>query len=196
MEISAELIKKIRDETGVAVMEIKNALAEASGDPEKAKAILRKKSVAAALKKAEREIKNGIIEAYVHDSKIGVLVEIGCETDFVARNEDFKNFAHEIALQIAATNPLYISKDSIPPEVLEKQKDLFEDEALKEGKPKKIVSKIVEGKMKNYFAESCLLCQPWVKDETKTVQDLLNEIIQKLGENIKISRFVRYRLGE
>jgi elongation factor Ts len=196
MEISAELIKKIRDETGVAVMEVKNALAEASGDPEKAKAILRKKSVAAALKKAEREIKNGIIEAYVHDSKIGVLVEIGCETDFVARNEDFKNFAHEIALQIAATNPLYISKDSIPPEVLEKQKDLFEDEALKEGKPKKIVSKIVEGKMKNYFAESCLLCQPWVKDETKTVQDLLNEIIQKLGENIKISRFVRYRLGE
>jgi len=150
MEIDAELIKKIREETGVSVMDIKAALEEAGGDENAAKKILIAKGVAAAAKKSEREIKAGRIEAYVHDDKIGVLVEIGCETDFVARNDDFKNFAHEIAMQIAATDP----------------------------------------------TEETLLESEWIKDPSKTVQDLLNEIIQKLGENIKISRFVRYRLGE
>jgi len=196
MEISAEQIKKVREETGVSVIEVKKALVEAKGDEQKAKAILRKKGAASAEKKSEREIKSGVIEAYIHDSKIGVLIEIGCETDFVARNTDFKNFAHEIALQIAATNPLYVSKDQIPQEVLEKQKDLFEDEALSDKKPKNILDKIVEGKLEKYYQEACLLNQPSVRDDSKTVQDLLSEIIQKLGENIKISRFVRFRLGE
>lgn len=197
MEISAEDIKALREMTGAGVMDIKEALSQAAGNREKAIEILRKKGSLVAAEKAGRKTQEGLIESYIHaGGKIGVILEINCETDFVSRNPEFRQLAHELALQIAATNPLYISKEDVPPEVLEKQRDLFEDEAISDRKPKDAIPKIVEGKMEKFFQESCLMLQPWVRDEKMTVGDLVKEKIAKLGENIVIKRFTRYALGE
>jgi elongation factor Ts len=197
MEISVKEIKEIRELTGAGVMEAKKALAEAKGDRKQAIEILRKKGTLIAAKKASRSTREGLVTAYVHaGGKIGVILELNCETDFVARNPEFGELAHELALQIAATNPLYISRDSVPPEVLEKQKDLFEDEAIADRKPKNAIKKIVEGKMEKFYQESCLLDQPSIRDDKKTVADIVQEKVAKLGENIVVKRFTRYALGE
>ncbi len=197
MAVSTELIKELRERTGVGIMDCKKALIECDGDIEKAIEYLRKKGIATAQKRGAREAKEGQIHAYIHPGgKIGVLVEVNCETDFTARTEDFKNFVKDIAMQIAAQNPIAIRKEDIPPEVIEKEKEIYASQAREEGKPEKVIERIVEGKLKRFFTEACLLEQPFIKNTDITVQDLLNELIAKTGENIIIRRFVRYQLGE
>ncbi len=197
MAVSTELIKELRERTGVGIMDCKKALIECNGDIEKAIEYLRKKGIATAQKRGARETKEGQIYAYIHPGgKIGVLVEVNCETDFTARTEDFKNFVKDIAMQIAAQNPIAIKREDIPPEVIEKEKEIYASQAREEGKPEKVIEKIVEGKLKKFFTEACLLEQPFIKNPDITVQDLLNELIAKTGENIVIRRFVRYQLGE
>ena len=197
MAVSTELIKELRERTGVGIMDCKKALIECDGDIEKAIEYLRKKGIATAQKRGAREAKEGQIYAYIHPGgKIGVLVEVNCETDFTARTEDFKNFVKDIAMQIAAQNPIAIRKEDIPPEVIEKEKEIYASQAREEGKPEKVIERIVEGKLKRFFTEACLLEQPFIKNTDITVQDLLNELIAKTGENIIIRRFVRYQLGE
>jgi len=197
LAVSTELIKELRERTGVGIMDCKKALIECNGDIEKAIEYLRKKGIATAQKRGARETKEGQIYAYIHPGgKIGVLVEVNCETDFTARTEDFKNFVKDIAMQIAAQNPIAIKREDIPPEVIEKEKEIYASQAREEGKPEKVIEKIVEGKLKKFFTEACLLEQPFIKNPDITVQDLLNELIAKTGENIVIRRFVRYQLGE
>ncbi len=197
MAISAKVVKELRDKTGAGFMDCKKALEEANGDIEKAIEILKKKGIAKAAKKASRTASEGLIGSYIHHGgKIGVLVEVNCETDFVARTEDFKNLVNEIAMQIAASSPLYVKREDIPEDVLEKEKEVFRAQALESGKPEKIIDKIVNGKMEKYYKEVCLLEQPYIRDDEKTVQDLINEAIAKLGENIVVKRFVRFVIGE
>ncbi len=197
MEISAKMVKELRDKTNAGMMDCKKALAESGGDFDKAVTYLREKGIAKAAAKAGREAKEGIITAYIHPgSKLGVLIEIDCETDFVARTEDFQNFAKDVAMQIAAANPIAVTRDQIEPAAVEKEKEIFRHQAINEGKPEKILDKIVEGKLEKYFAETCLLEQPFVKNADKTMEEYLKEIISKLGENIVIRRFARFRLGE
>jgi elongation factor Ts len=197
LAVSAELIKELRERTGVGIMDCKKALIECNGDIEKAIEYLRKKGIATAQKRGARETKEGQIHAYIHPGgKIGVLVEVNCETDFTARTEDFKNFVKDIAMQIAAQNPIAVKREDIPPEVVEKEKEIYASQAREEGKPEKVIERIVEGKLKRFFSEACLLEQPFIKNPDITVQDLLNELIAKTGENIVIRRFVRYQLGE
>lgn len=195
MEIKANDIAELRAKTGLPMMECKKALVEAAGDEAKAIAILRKKGIAKAGEKAERSTKAGLIESYIHNGgKIGVLVEVLVETDFVAKNEEFKTFVHDLALHIAAVNPKYISKNDVQEAEKKEQEKMFKDEVT--GKPANIVKKIVEGKMEKYFSEVCLLNQPFVKDQDKTIENLLHEKIAKIGENIVISRFVRFEIGK
>ena len=195
MTISASDIAKLREKTGLGMMECKKALEEAGGDETKALEVLRKKGAAKAASKSERVVREGVVESYVHDNKIGVLVEVLAETDFVAKNDDFKSFVHDIALHIAASNPKYVSSSDVPTnEVEEEKKNLMAQDDMK-GKPKEIAEKIVEGRIKKYFEQICLLDQPFIKDQDKTVGELLNGTIQKIGENIVISRFVRFELG-
>lgn len=194
--ITAKEIAELRTETGLPMMEVKSALIEAQGNKEEAIEILRKRGIGKAAKKAERETKSGMIECYSHDGKIGVILEVLTETDFVARNEEFKTFIHDIALHIAAMNPKYVSSDLIPAEESDKEKSIFMEEVKASGKPEEIAAKIVEGKMGKYFEEICLLNQPFIKDPDKKIGDLLNELIAKIGENIVISRFTRYELGQ
>ncbi len=197
MGISAQDVKALRDKTGAGFMDCKRALEEAGGDFEKAIEILRKKGIAVARKKAGRETKEGIIGAYIHTGgKIGVLVEVNCETDFVARNELFQELVKNIAMQIAASNPKYISPEDIPKEVLEKEKEIYREQALKQGKPEKVVDRIVEGKLRKFYEDVCLLEQPYIRDPEKKVKDYINEVIAKIRENIVVSRFVRYQVGE
>ncbi len=197
MEITAKAVKELRDKTGAGMMDCKNALKEANGDMDKAVEILRKKGIAKAEKKASREASDGLVEAYIHPGgKLGVLVEINCETDFVANTTDFKTFVHDIAMHIAATNPIAIDRESVPKEVIEKEERIYREQALESGKPEHIVDRIVTGKMEKFFAEHVLLEQPFIKDPDKTVKDYLTEVIAKLGENINIRRFTRYRIGE
>ena len=197
MAISAKEVKELREKTGAGIMDCKAALKEADGDMEKAIEILKKKGIAKAAKKASRVASDGLIGSYIHHGgKIGVLVEVNCETDFVAKTDDFKNLVNEIAMQIAASNPLYVKREDIPEEVLSKEKEVYRAQALESGKPEKIVDRIVEGKMEKYFKEVCLLEQPYIRDDEKTVKDLINETIAKVGENIVVRRFVRYVLGE
>jgi len=196
MKIDVELVKKLRDMTGSGVMDCKGALKEADGDIEKAVEILRKKGIAKAEKKAGREVKEGLIWSYIHPgNKIGVLVEVNCETDFVARTDDFKNFTKDIAMQIAATNPLAITREDIDPKIIEKEKEIYAEQAKSQGKPEAVIEKIVEGRLEKYFQEACLMEQPFVKDPQKTIKDYLTEMVAKLSENIVISRFVRFQLG-
>ncbi len=197
MEIKADLVKELRAKSNAGMMDCKKALLESKGDPEKAEKILREKGLALASKKASRTAKEGLIESYIHPgSRIGVMVEVNCETDFVARNEMFKTFVHDISLHIAAAAPLYISIDEVPEEIIEKEKEIYKNQALNEGKPEKIVDKIAEGKIKKFYEENVLLEQSFVKDTDTSIGDLLTQNIAKIGENIVIRRFTRYVLGE
>jgi elongation factor Ts len=196
-EITTQMIKELREKTGAGIVDCKKALVEAGGDIEKAVEILRKKGAAKAAKKAERATAEGAVFSYIHGGgKVGVLVELNCETDFVARNETFKELGHEIAMQIAAMAPEYVSKEEVPAEVIEKEKEVLREQALAEGKPEHIVEKIVEGRLAKFYAEKCLLEQPWIKDDSKTIKDLITDYITKLGENIKVRRFARFEVGK
>jgi len=191
------MVKQLREKTGAGMMDCKKALIKADGDMEKAITILREQGLAKAARKAGRAVKEGLIMAYIHPGdKLGVLVEINCETDFVARTDDFKNFCKDIAMQIAATNPLVVKREDIRAELIEKEKDIYRTQAINEGKPEKVVDRIVEGKLEKYFQEVTLLEQPFIKDQDKNIKDILTEAIARLGENIQIKRFTRYRLGE
>ena len=195
--ISAAMVKQLREKTGAGMMDCKNALSEVKGDIEKAIELLRKKGLATARKRAGRALDEGIIQSYIHmNGKLGVLVEVNCETDFVAKNEDFQNFTKNIAMHIAATNPLGIAPEDISQDIIEKEKEIYRAQALDMGKPENVVDKIVEGKLKKFYEENCLLNQPYVRDPDMSVADLLNEMIAKIGENISIKRFVRYQVGE
>jgi elongation factor Ts len=196
MSVSAEKVKELREKTGVGFMECKAALQEANGDPEAATTILRKKGLASAAKKSGRETKEGLIGSYIHNGKIGVLVEVNCESDFVARNSDFQALVKDIAMQIAASDPRFVRKEDVTEDLLAKERDIYKDQARSTGKPENVLDKIVEGRMSKYYSESCLLEQPFVKDPDVTVKDHIASHIQKIGENIQVRRFVRYKLGE
>lgn len=196
MNINAKDVAKLREMSGVGMMDCKKALEETSGDFDKAMEILRKKGAKAAEKRAGREAKEGIIVSYIHNGRVGVLLELNSETDFVAKNSDFKNLAGEIALQIAAMNPKYVSPSDISTEEIEKEKEIETEKMKESGKPTEIIGKIVEGKIDKYYSEVCLLKQPFFKDEKKTVEDLINEAIAKIGEKIEIGRFARYEIGK
>ena len=196
-KISAGMVKELREKTGAGMMDCKKALSEVNGDMEKAVEFLRKKGLATAQKRAGRALNEGIIQSYIHmTGKLGVLVEVNCETDFVAKNEDFQEFAKNIAMHIAASNPLGITPEDVPEDLIEKEKEIYRAQALEMGKPENVIDKIVEGKLKKFYEESCLLNQPYVRDTNISVADLLNELIAKIGENISIKRFVRYQIGE
>jgi elongation factor Ts len=195
--INAAMVKQLREKTGAGMMDCKNALSEVEGDVDKAIELLRKKGLATAQKRAGRALSEGIIQSYIHmTGKLGVLVEVNCETDFVAKNEDFQEFSKNIAMHIAATNPLGITPEDIAQEVVEKEKEIYRAQALDMGKPENVVDKIVEGKLKKFYEESCLMNQPYVRDTDISIADLLNQMIAKIGENISIKRFVRYQIGE
>ncbi|MDD4803362.1 MAG: translation elongation factor Ts [Syntrophomonas sp.] len=197
MEITAATVKELRDRTGAGMMDCKKALQETSGDIEKAIDELRTKGLAKAAKKAGRVASEGVIVSYIHGKgRIGVLVELNCETDFVGNTEEFRQLAYDIAMQIAATNPDYLSREKVPEEVLIREKDILKSQALEEGKPEKIIDKMVEGRIEKYYKEHCLLEQPFIKDGDKTIQQLIHESISKFGENISIRRFTRYEVGE
>lgn len=195
--ISASDVKLLREKTGAGMMDCKNALTEANGDMEKAIKILRGKGLASAAKKAGRIAAEGVVDSYIHmGGKIGVLVEVNCETDFVAKTPVFKQLVKDIAMQIAAANPLYLDPEDVPADVLEKEKEILRAQALNEGKPEKIVDKMVEGRIQKYYKEFCLLEQAFVKEPEKSIRDLVNEKIAEIGEKISIRRFVRYEMGE
>lgn len=197
MQIDAKTVKALREKTGAGMMDCKKALQEAGGDEEKAVVILREKGLAAAARRAGRMAAQGLVDAYIHlGGKVGVLLEVNCETDFVARNEQFREFTRNICLQVAASNPLYIEKEDVPAEVLEKERAILRGQALREGKPEKIVERIVEGRIAKYYQENCLLEQSYVKDPDQSVRDLLTELMARIGENIVIRRFSRFALGE
>jgi elongation factor Ts len=197
MEISASLVKELREKTGAGMMDCKKALSETSGDFEKAIEYLRKKGIASAAKKAGRATKEGAVTSYIHgEGRVGVLVEINCETDFVARTEQFRQFSKDIAMHIAAAMPSYVRPEEVPAEVVAKEKEIAIAQMQDSGKPLAVLEKIAEGKVKKYFEDTCLLNQVYVKDTSKTVDQLLKEVIAGLGENISIRRFVRFGLGE
>ncbi len=197
MDISADAIKELRQRTGVGVMDCKKALLECAGNVNEAIDFLRKKGLAKAAKRAGRQTAEGLISSYIHPGgKIGVLVDIDCETDFVARTEDFQNLAKEIAMHIAAMNPIAISREDVPPQLIEKEKEILRTEASSSGKPEKVVDKIVEGRLEKFFAEQCLLEQAYIKNPDITVKDLIFGAIAKIGENITVRRFTRYQVGE
>ena len=197
MEISTSLIKELREKTGVGIMDCKTALNESNGDIDQAIDYLRKKGIATAKKRGGRETSEGQVQSYIHTGgKIGVLVEVNCETDFTGKTDDFTAFVKNIAMQIAAANPVSIEREGIPSDILKNEMDIYTTQAKESGKPEKVIEKIVEGKMKKFYTEACLLEQPYIKNPDITIKDLLNEMIAKTGENIIIKRFVRYQLGE
>lgn len=197
MKISTELLSQLRARTGSGVLDCKEALEQTNGDIDKAIDYLRKKGIASAAKKAERATAQGVIDAYIHPGeRLGVLIEINCETDFVARNQEFRRFVHEIAMQIAATDPQAISREDIAPEKIAAETKIYEEQLAGTNKPKPVIEKIVQGKLEKYFADVCLLEQPFVKTPEHKVGDYLKEQIAKYGENIRIKRFVRFKLGE
>lgn len=191
------MVKELREKTGVGMMDCKKALNECNGDIEKSIEYLRKKGIATAQKRGGRSTSEGQIQSYIHaGGKIGVMVEINCETDFTGKNEDFTEFAKNVAMHIAASSPISVDRDGIPADILEKEKEIYTTQAKESGKPEKVIEKIVEGKINKFFAESTLLEQQYVKNPDITIKDLLNEMIAKTGENIVVTRFVRYQLGE
>lgn len=196
MGISVDDIKKLREQTGAGMMAAKKALEEANGDFEKAQEVLRLAGAASAAKKSDREAAEGIIASYVHDARIGVLVEINCETDFVARTEDFQQFAKDVAMQVAATAPEYIRPEDVPAEVVDKERELIGKELTQAGKPAEMIEKISEGKLAKFYEQICLIKQPFVKDPDKTIEQLTAELVGKLGENIVIGRISRIALGD
>ena len=191
------LVKKLREQTGIGIMECKKAIAEADNDYDKAVELLRKKGFEKAKSKASRATNQGTVGSYIHtNKKIGVMLELGCETDFVAKNEEFQALAKDIAMQIAAMKPKYISENDIPTDVLEKEKEIYREQLKNTGKPDNIIEKIVEGKLQKFYSEVCLIHQAFFKDDNQTIQDLITEKIHKMGENITIKRFIRYEVGE
>ncbi len=196
MTVSVEQVKKLRAATGAGILDCRKALEEAGGDFDKAVEILRKKGAAKAAKKAGRETKEGIIDVYSHGGgRIGVMVELNCETDFVARTEEFRHLAHEIALQIAAMSPRYVSEEDVPEEVLEKEREIARERARAQGKPEHVLDRIVEGMISKFLDEVVLLRQTYIRDDSKTIRDLITEAIAKIGENIVVRRFVRWEVG-
>ena len=196
-EITATLVKDLRERTGAGMMECKSALMEAKGDLEEAVVVLRKRGIASAVKKASRATKQGLIGTYIHHGgQLGVMVEVNCESDFVARTDDFKELVHDIAMHVAAADPKFIRKEDVTQNVLDQEKDIQRARALAEGKPEKMVDKIVEGRMNKFYEEICLLEQPFVKEATLTVGQLVKTKIAKLGENISVARFTRFKVGD
>ncbi|MEW4369268.1 translation elongation factor Ts [Paenibacillus sp. WLX1005] len=197
MAVNASAVKELREKTGAGMLDCKKALEETNGDISKAIDVLREKGLSAAANKAGRAATEGTVESYIHaGGRIGVLVEINCETDFVGKTDQFKDFARDIAMQIAAASPLYVRREEVPAEAIEKEKEILKAQALNEGKPEKIVEKMVEGRINKYYEEYCLMEQSFVKDPDKTISQLLNEKISTIGENISIRRFARFELGE
>ncbi len=195
--IKASDVKELRERTGSGMMDCKNALTESNGDMEKAIEILREKGLAAAAKKAGRIASEGIVDSYIHGGgRIGVLIEVNSETDFVAKNEEFKQFVKDMAMQVAASNPLYVKREDVDLHLIEKEKEIYRAQALNEGKPEKIIDRMVEGRIEKYYKEICLLEQPFIKDTERTVNDILSSMIAKIGENISIRRFARFERGE
>jgi elongation factor Ts len=191
------MVKQLREKSGAGMMDCKQALVECDADIDKAVDFLRKKGLATAQKRAGRAMTEGTIQSYIHmGGKLGVLVEVNCETDFVAKNDDFVQFARNIAMHIAATNPLGVRAEDVPEETVQRERDIYQAQALETGKPENVITKIVDGKMNKFFKENCLLNQPYVRDPDLAVEDVLNELIAKIGENITIRRFVRFQTGE
>jgi elongation factor Ts len=196
-DISAGMVKQLREKSGAGIMDCKQALAECEGDIEKASDFLRKKGLATAKKRAGRATMQGAVQSYIHmGGKIGVLVEVNCETDFVAKTDDFLAFVKNIAMHVAASNPVGITEEDVPQDVIEKEKEIYRAQALEMGKPEKMVDKIAEGKLNKFFKESCLMSQAYVKDPNMTITDYLNDVIAKTGEKITIKRFARFQIGE
>jgi elongation factor Ts len=197
MDIDASAVKDLRQKTGAGIMDCKRALKEAQGNVDKAIEFLRKKGLAKAAKRTGRSAHEGLVESYIHPGgRIGVLVEVNCETDFVARTQEFKDFVRDISMHIAAANPQYLTRENVPEEVIQKEKDILKVQTLEMGKPEKVVDRIVEGRMEKFFSEVCLLEQAYVKDLDVTVEELLNSLMGKIGERISVRRFTRYQLGE
>jgi elongation factor Ts len=197
MEITASLVKQLRERTGAGMMECKSALVESKGDLNEGEIILRKKGIASAGKKASRATKQGVITTYIHPgAQLGVMVEVNCESDFVARTDDFQELVHDIAMQVAAADPQFVRKEEVTQAAMDKEKDIQRARALAEGKPEKMVDKIVEGRMNKYYEEFCLYEQPFIKDNATTVNELIKAKIAKLGENISVARFVRFKVGD
>ncbi len=197
MEITTAMVKELRQATGAGVLDCRQALEAHEGDLERAAAYLKEKGLAAVAEKSEREASEGMIEAYAHPgNRVAVMLELNCETDFVARTDDFKNLAHDLALHIAFAAPRYLTRENVAEEVIEKEKSSYRAQALEEGKPEHIVDRIIEGRLEKFYQDTCIIEQPFVKDEDKTIQDLINDAIAKLGENIVLRRFVRYEVGE
>lgn len=195
-KINAQTIKKLREKTGAGIMDAKSALVDAKGDSDKAVEILRQKGQAKAIKKADRVAKNGLIEAYVHSGKIGVIIELNCETDFVARTDEFKELAHELAMHIAATNPMYVTKNDLSKAELEKERKMITNQLKEQKAPMSHQTKIIEGKLDKFYQEVCLYSQPFIKDPNISIEKLIVDKIAKFGENIVVSRFARFELGE
>lgn len=197
MQISKDLIRELRNKTGAGVMDCKQALLEVGGDIQKAQDILREKGSVVAIKRSARETQEGLVSSYVHSgSKLGVLLEINCETDFVAKTSEFSQLAKELAMQIAAMDPLWIKPEDVPKGVIEKEKEIYKKQAQELGKPEKVIEKIAQGRLEKYFTQVCLLEQPYIKDPKLKVKNLITETITKLGENIKVGRFTRFKVGE
>lgn len=197
MHIDAKVVKALREKTGAGMMDCKKALQEAGGKEEKAVDILREKGLSAAARRSERAANQGIIDSYIHlGGKIGVLVEVNCETDFVARNDEFREFVRNICLQVAATNPLYLNKEEVPEKILEKERQIIKAQALNDGKPEKVIEKIVEGRLEKFYRDNCLMEQTYIKDEDMNIRELLTNLIARIGENIVIRRFSRFEIGE
>lgn len=195
--ISAADVKELRNRTGAGMMDCKKALEESGGDMDKAIEYLRKKGLATAAKRAGKIASEGLVHAYIHGGgRIGVLIEVNCETDFVAKTDAFKELVHDLAMQVAASRPEYIGREDVPEEVLNKEKEILREQALNEGKPEKVIDKIVAGRLEKFYQDNCLLEQPFIKDMDRKVQDLINEAVAKLGEKIVVRRFVRYEVGE
>lgn len=195
MAVSTDLIKELREKTNAPMMDCKKALVEANGDIKTATEILKKRGQIVALKKAGRSAKEGIIENYIHsNNKIGVLLELNCETDFVARNEEFRRFAKDVCMQVAASSPAYVSRETVPKSIIEREKDIFKEQV--KGKPEKVIEKIINGKLEKFYSEVCLMDQPFIKDDSITIKEYLGTIIGKIGENILVRRFVRFQVGE
>lgn len=196
-DITADMVKKLREITGAPMMDCKGALGECFGDLDKAITVLRTKGLADLAKKAGRAANEGLVEAYIHmNGTIGVLVEINCETDFVARNEDFKTFAHDVAMQVAAAKPMWVSRDEAPADVVDYERGIYRQQAAETGKPPQVMDKIVEGKLDKFYQQTCLMEQPFVKDDSITIEKYLGSVAGKLGENIQIRRFCRFQVGE
>lgn len=197
MAISAADVKKLREQTGAGMLDCKNALTEANGDFEEAVATLRKKGISVAAKREGKTASQGVVTSYIHaGGQIGVLVEINCETDFVAKTEDFHAFAREVAMQVAAQQPRWVGKDEVPADALDKERQILKEQALNEGKPANIVEKMVEGRMNKFYETYCLLNQPYIRDDSKTIEDLLNDLLAKTGEKVIVRRFARFQVGE